>query len=89
MLDPEAKAVLDDLARKTAVQVPPRDAAQRLAQARAMTGAMADYSGEAPAGVSARDIDVPGPAGPVTAGGDDCAGRRAGCREHRLEIVHK
>ena len=41
MLDPEAQAVLDDLARKAAVQVAPRDAAQKLAQARAMTGAMA------------------------------------------------
>lgn len=65
MLDPEAEAVLADLARKAAVQVAPRDAAQKLAQARAMTGAMADYSGEAPAGVSARDIAVPGPAGPI------------------------
>ena len=66
MLDPQAQAVLDDLARKAAVQVEPRDAAQKLAQARAMTGAMADYSGQAPAGVSARDFAVPGPAGPIS-----------------------
>ena len=41
------------------------DGAQGLAQARAMTGAMADYSGQAPDGVSASDIEVPGPAGPI------------------------
>ncbi len=49
MPNPEAQAVLADLARKKAVQTEPEDAERELAQARAMTGSLADYSGEAPA----------------------------------------
>ena len=52
MLDPQAEAVLADLARKKAVRIEPRDASQELAQARAMTASLSDYSGTAPAGVS-------------------------------------
>ncbi|MEF2550675.1 alpha/beta hydrolase [Aurantimonas sp. A2-1-M11] len=65
MLDPQAKAVLDDLARKAGVQVAPESAARKLAKARAMTGAMADYSGAPPEGVSAQDLTVPGPGGAI------------------------
>ncbi|MDY8111061.1 alpha/beta hydrolase [Fulvimarina sp. 2208YS6-2-32] len=65
MLKPQAKQVLDDLGRKASVQVTPRDAAQRLEQARAMTGAMADYSGSAPDGILDEEIEVAGAAGPV------------------------
>ena len=63
MPNPEAQAVLADLARKKAVQTEPEDAEQELAQARAMTGSLADYSGEAPVGVDSEDILVERPAG--------------------------
>mgnify|MGYP003644475986 CR=1 FL=1 len=56
MLSAEAKAVLADLARKQRVQVEPRDEAQKLAQARAMTASLTDYSGEAPQDVAAEDV---------------------------------
>ena len=59
MLSEDAKCVLADLARKKAVQTEPRDPDQKLAQARAMTGSLTDYSGEAPAEVSSEDITVP------------------------------
>lgn len=65
MLASQAQAVLDDLARKQAVQTAPRDEAQKLAQARAMTGSLTDYSGEAPAGVASEDIAVEGPVGKI------------------------
>ncbi|TFF25546.1 alpha/beta hydrolase [Jiella endophytica] len=58
MLDRQARAVLDDLARKQAVQVEPRDAVQKLAQARAITASLADYSGDPPDGVDSEDIAV-------------------------------
>lgn len=66
MMDEAAKAVLADLARKKAVQTEPRDEAQKLAQARAMTGSLTDYSGQPPEGVSSEEVAVPGPAGPIT-----------------------
>ncbi|MBO0661947.1 alpha/beta hydrolase [Jiella sp. MQZ9-1] len=65
MLSPDAQTVLDDLARKKAVQVEPRDPAQTLAQARAMTGSLADYSGEPPADIRSEMIEVDGPVGPI------------------------
>ncbi|NDW04752.1 alpha/beta hydrolase [Jiella pacifica] len=65
MLARDAKAVLANLARKQAVQTEPRDEAQKLAQARAMTGSLTDYSGAAPAGVASEDAAVKGPAGPI------------------------
>ncbi|MBP0617158.1 alpha/beta hydrolase [Jiella mangrovi] len=63
MLSQEAKAVLADLARKKAAQAEPRDAREKLAQARAMTASLSDYSGTAPRGVSSEDISVERPAG--------------------------
>ena len=65
MLSDQSKDVLADLARKAGVQVEPRDAAQKLEQARALTGAMADYSGSPPDGVLTEDLTVEGPAGDI------------------------
>jgi len=67
MLTTEAKAVLADLARKSAVQIEPADAAQKLAQARALTGSLKDYSGSAPEDVAAEEMTTDGPAGPIPA----------------------
>ncbi|MCE7030327.1 alpha/beta hydrolase [Jiella avicenniae] len=62
MLRADAKAVLADMARKKRVQTEPRDAAQTLAQARAMTFSLADYSGEAPKDVTTEDVTLERPA---------------------------
>ncbi|MCB8840830.1 alpha/beta hydrolase [Aurantimonas sp. VKM B-3413] len=65
MLDPQAKAVLDELARRQSAQPEPRDDGDALANARAMTGGLADFSG-APEDVAAvEDIAVDSPAGPI------------------------
>ncbi|MBO0904307.1 alpha/beta hydrolase [Jiella sonneratiae] len=61
MLSPQARAVLDDLARRKAAQLEARDEAEKLAQAREMTASLADYSGEPPAAVGSEDIRVNGP----------------------------
>ncbi|MEE2951319.1 MAG: alpha/beta hydrolase [Pseudomonadota bacterium] len=65
MLKDDAKAVLADLSRKTGVQMPPRDEAQKLEQARALTGSLTDYSGNSPGDVSAEALAVEGPAGAI------------------------
>ncbi|EAU42017.1 Esterase/lipase/thioesterase [Fulvimarina pelagi HTCC2506] len=65
MLSDQSKAVLADLARKAGVQIAPRDDAQKLEQARALTGAMVDYSGSAPDGILSEEIAVDGPAGDI------------------------
>ena len=65
MLKDDAKAVLADLSRKAGVQVPPRDEAQKLEQARALTGSLTDYSGTSPSDVSAEDMAVGGPTGTI------------------------
>ncbi|MER0238479.1 alpha/beta hydrolase [Fulvimarina sp. MAC8] len=65
MLSDKAKEVLADLARKAGVQIAARDEAQKLEQARALTGAMADYSGSAPDGILTEDTQVSGPAGDI------------------------
>ncbi|MEN3794064.1 alpha/beta hydrolase [Fulvimarina sp. MAC3] len=65
MLSDQAKSVLADLARKVGVQAAPRDEAQKLEQARALTGAMADYSGSPPDGILTEDIELDGPAGAI------------------------
>ena len=60
MLLASAQAVLDDLARKKGVQVEPRDDAQKLAQARAMTASLVDYSGDADESVKTDDATADG-----------------------------
>ncbi|RFC66029.1 alpha/beta hydrolase [Fulvimarina endophytica] len=65
MLKDQAREVLDDLARKSRVQIEPNGEAQTLAQARAMTASMADYSGSAPDSVISEDIEVPGGDGDI------------------------
>lgn len=55
MLHPFAKEVLEDLDRKSRVQVTSQNDAQKLAQARAMTASLADYSGEPPTDVKTED----------------------------------
>ncbi|MCQ0988965.1 alpha/beta hydrolase [Jiella marina] len=65
MLTTQAKAVLADLARKSSAQIDPADDAQKLAQARALTGSLADYSGTAPAEVTAEEVELDDLAGPI------------------------
>lgn len=65
MIHPQAEAVLDELARRAAAQPEPKDAAQKLAQARALTAGIADFSGVAPAMARIETLAAPGPRGPV------------------------
>ncbi|MEX6508837.1 alpha/beta hydrolase [Jiella sp. M17.18] len=59
-LDPEAQAVLDELARRQQAQPEPRSDAETLANARAMTNGLADFSGPAAPMAKITDIAIEG-----------------------------
>ena len=65
MIDPQAIAVLEELARRAAAQPEPKDAAEKLALAREMTAGIADFSGGAPRMAKVETIEAPGPRGAV------------------------
>lgn len=58
-IDPQAQAVLDEIAVRASGFPEPRDAAERLAKARADAAALGRFSAPAPAGVSRTDLAVP------------------------------
>lgn len=65
MIDPQAKAVLDDLARRKAAQSAPADGREALAKAREMTNGLADFGAPKVDLASVEDLDCPGRGGPV------------------------
>ncbi len=65
MIDPQAKSVLDELGRRAAAQPDPKDAAEKLSQARTMTAGIADFSGVAPKMAKVETLKAPGPRGPI------------------------
>ena len=65
MIDPQAKSVLNELARRAEARPEPRDAAEKLAQARALTAGLADFSGVAPGMARIDDLVASGPRGTI------------------------
>ena len=65
MIDPQANAILDELARRAAAQPEPKGAAEKLTQARAMTAGIADFSGLGPRMAKIKTIEAPGPHGAI------------------------
>ncbi|KTR03022.1 hypothetical protein NS365_19770 [Aureimonas ureilytica] len=62
-IDPQAQAVLDEIAARSKGQPMPRNAVEKLAQARADTASLARFSAPPPAGVEVEHGEAPGRSG--------------------------